>query len=163
MTHYGWMTLPEFTDIVAVSQMTPGPIGINAATYVGYTSVINAGYSVPMAVAGSVLTSLSTLLPSIIIMLVVSRFLMRYCNHDSVRTILGILRKLVIGLIAAAALSLMNSANFGVPSVEPWRFAISCVLFLGAFLAINKWKVNPIPVILVAGAVGGVVYTFLPI
>ena len=61
---YGWISLQEFTDIVAISQMTPGPIGINSATYIGYTAVHNAGYSETMSILGSCLTTFAVCLPS---------------------------------------------------------------------------------------------------
>lgn len=72
---YKWISLQEFTDIVAISQMTPGPIGINSATYIGYTAIHNAGYSPFMAVLGSCLTTFAVCLPSFILVLVISYFL----------------------------------------------------------------------------------------
>ncbi len=71
---YKWISLQEFTDIVAISQMTPGPIGINSATYIGYTAIHNAGYSPFMAVLGSCLTTFAVCLPSFILVLVISYF-----------------------------------------------------------------------------------------
>lgn len=162
VTRHGWMTFSEFTDIVAVSQMTPGPIGINAATYVGYTAVINAGYGVVWGVVGSLLTSASVLLPSFIIMLIIGRFLMRYSNHPSVQAVFSVLRPLIIGLIASAALMLMNRDNFGSPSECLPQFLLSLVLFSFSFVAINRWKLSPILVIIIAGIVGGVFYGFFP-
>ena len=158
VAEHAWMTFSEFTDIVAVSQMTPGPIGINAATYVGYTAVVNAGYSTAWGIAGSVLATVSALLPSFILMIVVSRFLLKYTDHPAVRTVFGVLRPLVIGLIASAALMLMNEENFGNPKEDTFQFVLSVFLCLASFVAINKWKVSPILVIVVAGVVGGVVY-----
>ncbi|MCR5140881.1 MAG: chromate transporter [Bacteroidaceae bacterium] len=163
VTKHGWMTFSEFTDIVAVSQMTPGPIGINAATYVGYTAVVNAGYSAAWGTAGSLLATFSTLLPSFILMFVVSRFLMKYAAHPAVRAVFSVLRPVVIGLIASAALMLMNKENFGSPVDSTPQFILSVILCTASFLAINKWKVNPIFVILVSGAIGGIFYGFLPI
>ena len=69
VTRHAWLTGAQFTDIVAVSQMTPGPIGINSATYVGYTAALNATGSPAVAVAGSLLASLAVMLPSFVIML----------------------------------------------------------------------------------------------
>ena len=163
VTRHGWMTFPEFADIVAVSQMTPGPIGINAATYVGYTSVVNAGYGSGWGVVGSLLATGSVLLPSFIIMYIISRFLLRYRNHPSVQTVFGVLRPVIIGLIASAALSLMNRENFGSPSDNLPQFLLSVVLFAFSFVGINRWKMNPILVIVIAGAVGGVFYQFFPV
>lgn len=163
VTKHAWMTFSEFTDIVAISQMTPGPIGINAATYVGYTAVVNAGHSAAWGMAGSVLATFSTLLPSFVLMIIVSRFLMKYTDHPAVRAVFGVLRPLVIGLIASAALMLMNEENFGNPKENTMQFILSVALCAASFVAINKWKVNPIFVILVSGVIGGVVYGFLPI
>ena len=163
VTKYGWMTTSEFTDIVAISQMTPGPIGINAATYVGYTSVVNAGFSASWGVAGSLLASFSTLLPSFILMIIVSRFLMKYAGHPSIQAVFSVLRPIVIGLIASAALLLMNSDNFGTPTTQPVRFYVSIVLCILSFLAINRWKVSPLIVILVAGVFGGIFYGLCPV
>ena len=163
VTKYGWMTTSEFTDIVAISQMTPGPIGINAATYVGYTSVVNAGFSASWGVAGSLLASFSTLLPSFILMIIVSRFLMKYAGHPSIQAVFSVLRPIVIGLIASAALLLMNSDNFGTPTTQPVRFYVSIALCILSFLAINRWKVSPLIVILVAGIFGGIFYEFCPV
>lgn len=163
VTKHAWMTFSEFTDIVAVSQMTPGPIGINAATYVGYTAVVNSGLSATWGIAGSLLATFSTLLPSFILMLLVSRFLIKYTDHPAVRAVFSILRPLVIGLIASAALMLMNEENFGNPTKSTTQFVVSVILCAASFLAINKWKVNPIFVILVAGVIGGVFYGFFPI
>jgi len=163
VTKHAWMTFSEFTDIVAVSQMTPGPIGVNAATYVGYTAVVNAGYSAAWGVAGSLMASFSTLLPSFILMYFVSRFLMKYTDHPVVRSVFSVLRPLVIGLIASAALMLMNKENFGSPTESMPQFILSVLLCLASFLAINKWKVNPIIVILVSGTIGGLFYGFLPV
>ena len=72
--HWHWMTTSEFTDIVAISQMTPGPIGINSATYCGFTAVHNAGYGYSMSVVGSALATFALMLPSIILMILISQF-----------------------------------------------------------------------------------------
>ena len=82
VTRYGWISSSEFTDIVAISQMTPGPIGINSATYVGYTAVINAGYSQAWAVLGSVTATLAVVLPSFILMIAISRFFLKYQKQN---------------------------------------------------------------------------------
>lgn len=159
--NHQWISVSEFTDIVAVSQMTPGPIGINSATYVGYTSVINEGYSQTDAVFGSLLSSFAVVLPSFILMLMISVFLMRYKNHPLVQTVLSWLRPVVVGLLAAATLLLLNVENFGRFETDKIQFMVSSALFLSAFLATYRFKMNPIPVILLAGAVGGVLYSII--
>ena len=161
VTKHAWLTHTEFTDIVAISQMTPGPIGINSATYVGFTAVANAGYSEGVAVLGSLLASFGVMLPSFVLMLLISRFLMKYRKHASVESVFSVIRPIVVGLIASAALLLMNTDNFGSPSSEPLQFAISCSLFLFALVALKFKKVSPILLILICGALSGVVYSWV--
>ena len=125
VVRHGWLSVQEFTDIVAVSQMTPGPIGINSATFVGYTSVINSGGTVPLAVLGSLVASFAVMLPSFILMLIISRWFMKYSRHKRVEELFGVLRPAVVGLIASAALLLMNSDNFGSVVDTPLQFWMS--------------------------------------
>ena len=79
---YHWMTMQEFTDVVAISQMTPGPIGINAATYCGYTAVHNANMSGAMAVLGSAVATFALVLPSLILMIFISKMLYKVFSSD---------------------------------------------------------------------------------
>lgn len=158
---HAWMTSPEFTDIVAISQMTPGPIGINAATYVGYTAVVNSGLSPLWGIAGSLMATGSLLMPSFALMLIISRFLMKHRHHPSVKAVFSILRPLIIGLLASAALLMMNKDNFGDPRETPLPFTYSVLTFLFAFFAINRWKLNPIRTLLICGVAGGLFYSFL--
>jgi len=154
----GWMTSAEFTDIVATSQVTPGPIGINVATYTGYTAVINAGYDPALAVFGAFLSSFSVILLPFIAMLVVGRYLMRHKDNPIVQTVLSYLKLAVVGLIAAAALLLVNPETFGTFAESPMQFCLSIALFAAAFFASLKWKTSPILLIVLAGMVGFVVY-----
>ena len=87
VTQYHWMTMQEFTDVVAISQMTPGPIGINAATYCGYTAVHNAGMSGMMAVLGSAMATFALVLPSLVLMILISKMLYKYMNTSAVQSI----------------------------------------------------------------------------
>ena len=158
VTRHGWLSAAEFTDIVAVSQMTPGPIGINSATYVGYTAVLNSGAPEWLAVMGSLVASFAVMLPSIVLMLVVSRFFMKYSKHGSVEAVFKGLRPAVVGLIASAALLLMTEENFGSPTETPLQFWVSVALFVVAFVAMKFFKVSPILILLLAGVFGGVFY-----
>lgn len=149
-----WMTNGEFTDIVAISQSTPGPIGINSATYVGYTSLTNAGYAPVWGALGSLIATFAVVLPSLILMLAISRFFMKYKNHPAVeQTFMG-LRPAVIGLLAAASLLLMNAENFSTPGQNPWQFFISVGLFLFAFIGQQVYKMNPILLLVLCGLTG---------
>ena len=161
VTKHEWLTHTEFTDIVAISQMTPGPIGINSATYVGFTAVSNAGYSEGMAVLGSLLASFSVMLPSFILMLLISKFLLKYRRHPCVESVFSVIRLVVVGLIASAALLLMNTANFGSPKAEPLQFIVSCMLFLFTFIGFKYKKFSPILLILICGTISGVVYSLI--
>ena len=158
VTRHAWLTAAEFTDIVAVSQMTPGPIGINSATYVGYTAVLNATGSEVLAVLGSLTASLAVMLPSIVLMLIVSRFFMKYSKHRNVENVFRLLRPAVVGLIASAALLLMTEENFGSPTETPLQFWVSVALFVAAFVAMKFFKVSPILILILAGVFGGVFY-----
>ena len=104
-THH-WLSTAEFTDIVAISQMTPGPIGINSATYCGYTAIHNAGYGNMMAILGSATSTFALVLPSLILMILISKMFMKYMNTHLVQSIFIGLRPAVVGLLAAATLLL---------------------------------------------------------
>lgn len=154
VTHHHWMTMGQFTDIVAVSQMTPGPIGINSATYVGYTALTNAGYGWYWGVLGSLLATTAVVLPSLILMILISRFLMAYRHHPAVEQVFTWLRPAVVGLLIAAALCLMTADNFSTPTENLWQFCISIAIFCFAFLSATIYKMNPIRIICLCGVAG---------
>ena len=151
VTKYHWLTSYEFTDIVAMSQMTPGPIGINSATYVGYTAIVNAGYSHAVGILGSMTSTFAVVLPSFILMILISRFFLKYQKHPVIASVFSGLRPGVVGLLAAASLVLMNEENFGT---ETRQIVISCIIFIGAFIASYKFKVSPILLICICGVIG---------
>ena len=160
VTRHAWLTSMQFTDIVAVSQMTPGPIGINSATYVGYTAALNATGSPAVAVAGSLLASFAVMLPSFVIMLTISRFFMRYGKNPAVERVFAALRPAVVGLIASAALLLMTKENFGSPTDDTLQFVVSVLLFVVSFVAALRYKLSPILIVILAGLFGGVFYSW---
>lgn len=112
----GWMTNAEFTDMVAISQSTPGPIGINAATYAGYTAVLHQGYPEWAAVLGAFLASVSVIWLPFLLMLAISHYLLKHKDSPVVKNVFAVLRPAIIGLIATAAILLMNRENFGSPT-----------------------------------------------
>ena len=158
VSRHAWLSASEFTDIVAISQMTPGPIGINSATYVGYTAVMNATGSEALAVTGSLVASFAVMLPSIVLMLVVCRYLLKYSKHPNVEAVFKGLRPAVVGLVASAALLLMTEENFGSFNDAPMQFWVSVALFVAAFVAMKFFKVSPILILVLAGIFGGVFY-----
>ena len=151
---HGWMTMSEFTDIVAISQMTPGPIGINSATYCGYTAIHNAGYGEMMAILGSATATFALVLPSLILMILISKMFMRYMNTTMVQSVFKGLRPAVVGLLAAATLLLCNKENFSTPMENPWQFFISFALLIATAFGTGYLKINPIRMICYAGLAG---------
>ena len=150
VTRYNWVSSQEFTDIVAISQMTPGPIGINAATYVGFTST--------GSIWGSVIATFAVVLPSFILMLTISKFFLKYQKHPAVESVFSGLRPAVVGLLASAALVLMNTENFGSPTKDTYTFVISVIIFLAAFIGTKKYKANTILMIIACGIAGLILY-----
>lgn len=170
VVNHPWMTSSDFTDIVAISQMTPGPVGINSATYAGYTALQNAGANVPLCILGSLTATFSLVLPSLILMLLISRYFIKYADHPRVRSVFDGLRPAVVGLLAAATLMLMNGENFGNPFTEilghdfggdpkeAFHFAISAALFVMAFVGVKFLKIGPIKMTIFAALVGIVLF-----
>ena len=139
---HSWLTLQEFTDIVAISQMTPGPIGINSATYIGYT--------VTNSVWGSIVATLAVCLPSFIIVLLIVQAYKKFRSNKYVDDVFKGLRPATVGLIAAAALLLMNRENF-----IDYK---SIIIFAVAFVATMFLKLHPILMIIMAAIAGLIIY-----
>ncbi len=139
----GWISEQMFTDIVAISQMTPGPIGINSATYIGYV--------VTGSVFGSIVATLTVMLPSFLLVLYASHFIHRHKDSVAIKGIFAGLRPVVIGLIASAALLLMNRENFPDNS-------ISIIICVASFCLVYFTKIHPIFIICLAGVAGLILY-----
>lgn len=155
VVQHAWMTNSEFADIVAVSQITPGPIAINSATYVGYTVGSQAG-SAWYGVLGALIATFSVCLPSLTLMLLITRFFLKLKDNRFVEGAMKGMRPVVIGMIAAAALLLIfpkssnpEDANF----IDAW----SWILFGGVFVGAMR-KVNPILLIVLSAAGGILIY-----
>lgn len=153
----GWITEKMFTDIVAISQMTPGPIGINSATYIGYTAPLEAmpGASPFLGILGSVICTLVVVLPSFLLVIYAGHFIRRHRESEVVEGIFRGLRPVVIGLIASAALILMNRENFGYDT----RDIVVSVCIALVSLGVNLFtKIHPIFIICVAGLAGYILF-----
>lgn len=137
-----WLTLQQFTDIVAISQVTPGPIGINSATYIGYTVTGN--------VWGALLATFAVCLPSFLLVLFISYFFAKFKNNIYVKAAMSGLLPMSVALIAAAALLLMNKENF-----IDYK---SLFIFAAAFILTWKYKIHPILMICLAGTAGLLLY-----
>ena len=164
VVEHGWISEATFTDIVAISQMTPGPIGINSATYVGYDVLLGASGSPLLGVIGSLTATLALMLPSFVMMLLIVKFYFRFKNSTLYAGTLAWLKPAVVGLIGAAAIILIWKTTWtgGIPSVQvvaenfpDWK---SWLLLAGAFVAGYWGKANPIYLILAGAALGLLLY-----
>lgn len=147
---HAWLDEGTFTDIVAISQMTPGPIGINCATYVGYDVFAHAGAGELLCIMGSFTATLAVVLPSFIIVLFLCRAYTRFSDNRIFAGIMKGLKPAVAGLIGAAAIILITPDNF--PDWKSW------VLFAAAFIASMWFRLNPIVAIIVGGIAGVLIY-----
>ncbi len=153
----GWITEKMFTDIVAISQMTPGPIGINSATYIGYAAPMKAlATANPLwGIAGALLCTLVVVLPSFVLVRYAGHYIRRHRDSVAIEGIFRGLRPVVIGLIASAALILCNGENFGYGTSE----VVISVIIAAAVLALNLCtRIHPIWLICAAGAAGYIIY-----
>ena len=164
VVEHPWISESAFTDIVAISQMTPGPIGINSATYVGYNVLFNATGSQVLGVCGSLTATLALILPSFLIMLLIVRFYLKFKSSRLYAGTMSWLKPCVVGLIGAAAIILIIKTTWmgGAPNIqvvsENFPDRKSWVLLGGAFVAGYWGKVNPIYVILAGAALGLLLY-----
>lgn len=142
VVNHAWITAQEFTDMVAISQMTPGPIGINSATYVGYAVTGN--------IFGSLIATIAVSLPSFIIILTICKIYSKVKESNGFASLMKTLRPVVIGMIGAAAGILVTRENF-----IDWT---SWILFAGAFIGAQWLKINPILLIVAGGVIGYIIY-----
>lgn len=164
VTIHGWISESTFTDIVAISQMTPGPVGINCATYVGYDVMTAGGASPLLAVLGSMTATFAITLPSFIIVLTIVRFYTKFKQNRTFEDVMRALRPAVIGLIGAAAVILcvdvdwqgmMPQASIVRENFSDWK---SWALFGAALIASFGFKINPILIIIGSGILGFLIY-----
>lgn len=150
-----WLSLSEFADVITISQMTPGPIGINAATFVG----IRVG-----GFPGAIAATIGCVLPSCIVVLSLAYIYDKYKGLAAVQGILNGLRPAVIAMIASAGLSLVILSFWSGKSISfkggEIDFAAVGIVAI-ALVILRKWKVNPIHVMLGAGVIGLCVYPFV--
>lgn len=164
VTEHGWLTEKAFTDIVAISQSTPGPIGINCATYVGFQVLHDEGYSNLAAILGSASTTLAIVLPSFLVFFAIIRIFNRFHQHPVLVSVMGALRPAVAGMIGAAALVLifgiswtggglsMHILQDNFPDWKAWA------LFAASFLLCYTKKTGPITLLVASGVLGLLIY-----
>ena len=168
VTGHQWITQSTFTDIVAISQMTPGPIGINCATYVGYDVVAGATGSHFLGIIGSFTATLALVLPSFIIVLALVKFYMKFHSNSIFEDTMSWIRPSVVGLIGAAAVIMMFDASWsGLPLLSDFKINVidenfpdwkSWALFGAGLLASLLFKIGPITIIIAGGVLGFLLY-----
>ena len=158
VTVHGWITIQEFTDIVAVSQATPGPLGINVATYAGYTAVMNAGFAPWLAIIGAILASFATILFPFLLMIFISHFLLKNKNNPHIINIFYFLRMAIVGVIASIVIQLLTPETLGNWSLQPTQVVVSCIILITVFIATYRYKISPILLLLLSGLAGLSIY-----
>lgn len=151
----GWLTNQQFIDILTLSEMTPGPIAINAATFSGNQVA---------GILGGLIATIGVSLPSVIIVQILAYFYFKYQNISMIQGIIQGVRPAVVALIASAGVTIFMTAMFG-HSQWPVNLAdinvVSIIFFAGALFLMRKYKASPIQVILITGVAGGIVYSIL--
>ena len=150
VTVHGWIDETTFTDIVAISQMTPGPIGINSATYIGYEVLARTGASEFLCILGSATATFAVVLPSFIIVLAICRVYDKWKNHYMFQGVMSGLKPATLGLIGTVALGLATPENF-----IDWK---SYVLCISAFIALYFKKLGPFSIIGLGALAGLLIY-----
>lgn len=141
-----WMTVPEFTDLITISQMTPGPIAVNSATFVGIRIA---------GIPGAVAATAGCVLPSCIIIFILAGLYLRYRNGSLLNSALTALRPAVVAMIASAGLSVLliaffrNEQELTLSSIQ-WEMVFISIL---CFFLLRKTKVSPVAVMLLAGVI----------
>lgn len=151
----GWLTMEEFADVITISQMTPGPVALNAASFVGIQIT---------GVPGAIVATLGCVFPSCIIVLILAYFYYKYRGLSTVKGVLNGLRPAVIALIGSAGLSIIIFALWNGEKVTSNLGDIDFVslgIFILSLIILRKWKPNPIIVMIGAGIIGLLCYTFL--
>lgn len=143
VTRHGWLGMSEFTDLITISQMTPGPIAINSATFVGIKIA---------GVPGAVIATLGCILPSCFIVTGIAWLYMKYRKLDTLQGILGMLRPAVVAMIAAAGVSIITTSFFGEMEIALSSIKMNAVvIFMFCMFLLLKWKKNPVFVMVLAG------------
>ena len=150
---HGWLSMTEFTDLITIAEMTPGPITINSSTFVGIRTA---------GLAGAIVATAGCILPSCLIVLMLAWLYFKYGNLTYIQGTLSGLRPAIVALIASAGLSILCLAIWNQESISLHPAdtnLIAVLLFLLSFFILRRGKTNPIFVMLGCGAAGGILYT----
>ena len=151
----GWVTAAQLTDMIAVSESTPGPIGINMATYVGFNQ---------LGVIGSIIATLGIATPSFLIICFIARYLFRFNNNIIVMRVFSGLRPAIMGLIASTAISIALIAMFNIPQYQVTGSLLdllnykALLIFVILMYDCYKWQRHPIFYVVIAGLIGMLIF-----
>lgn len=152
---HNWLTLTEFTDLITIAEMTPGPIAINSATFVGIRIA---------GIPGAVVATVGCIFPSCVIVSILAWIYFKYKELTIIQGVLSGLRPTIVALIASAGLSIFTLAVWGEGGFStnpPTINLVSVLLFAMAIFILRKWKPNPIFVMLGSGIIGGAIYLMI--
>lgn len=144
VTTHGWLTMTEFANLVTIAEMTPGPIAVNAATFVG-TKIAG--------VPGALAATAGCILPACILVTLIAKLYLKYRNLSVLQSVLGSLRPAVVAMIASAGVTILLNAFWGGRTIVPTQ--TNCLMigiFALSFFLLRKTKLNPIAVMVLAGA-----------
>ncbi|EFR30514.1 chromate transporter [Eremococcus coleocola] len=153
VTQNQWMSLKEFTDLITIAQMTPGPIAVNSATFIGLRMA---------GLPGAILATLGCILPSLIIVMTLAYLYKRFRQLGVLDALLNGLKPAIVAFITSAGLTILDASltdtRYLPQAPLDW---IACILFIAAFIILRKWKLDPIMVMVGTGIIGGIIYLFI--
>ena len=166
----GWYTAGDLADMIAVSESTPGPIGVNMATYGGYTTVSRL-FGPVAGILGGILSTVGLVMPSVIIILIVARFLEKFRENRYVNAAMYGLRAASVALISSAGISIVLIAVFQVNTIEEWRSATidyRCFVLAAVILILTRWvpkvkDLHPICFIIASAVIGIIFHMSVPL
>ena len=149
----GWLTMAEFADLTTIAEMTPGPIAVNSATFVGQKMA---------GLPGAIVCTLSCILPSLIIVLILAYLYTKFSNLDIVKKVLGQMRPAVVAMIASAGMGILLMGLFGTSTFAEIQFSslhlIELCVFIACFALLRMKKAGPIQIIFLSAIVGTILY-----
>ncbi|WP_027632068.1 chromate transporter [Clostridium hydrogeniformans] len=152
VNYHHWLTLQEFTDIITISQMTPGPLAVNTSTFVGIRIA---------GILGAIISTLGCVLSGFILSILLYKFFNKYKNTDSILNVLKGLRSSSVGLIASSASTILLIAFCGSPSINMNNISLNMtaiIIFTISLFGLKKFKLNPIFIIILTGITGLIFY-----
>ncbi len=158
--NYNWFDAEELSNMIAVSESTPGPIGINMATYVGYTSGVEE-FGILGGIFGALIATTALVLPSLVIIMIIAGFLQKFRQSSLVEKTFFCLRPATIGLLAVSLISMMTPLFFNFAGTSLLEFFdLKAVALFGLLrFGILKFKKHPI-IYIAIGAAAGIIFKF---